>query len=78
MTRQMDRADCIMQTEMYMKATGSMIKLTEKGCIVILTVPLMRENGKRTNNTDTGLRRGPIVQSIKELTMRGKSMGRGS
>lgn len=51
-TKQTGKGLFIMQTEIFIRDNGSMIKHVDKELILIKTVQNMSENGKTTNNTD--------------------------
>lgn len=49
-TKPMEKANCIMQMEIFMKVSGKMIKQMEKVFIYMQMVLNMLDNGKKTNN----------------------------
>jgi hypothetical protein len=52
-----------------------MIRPTEKECTHIQTVLFIRDNGKRTNNTDLELNIGQITQDMRGSTKMARNTG---
>ena len=64
-----------MQTEMYMMAIGSLIRLTAKARISMQTEPVTVVIGSRTNNMGRALRHGLMARAMKECTEMARKMG---
>lgn len=74
----MDLENYFMLMGMYMKECGTMIRLTVREHTNTKMEQLMRESGKRINSTVTGLSLGLMAQSIREITLKEKSMAQES
>ena len=62
--------------EIYMKVSGKMIKPMAMEVTSMLMVQPTLENGRMISNMEGESRHGPMVPSMKVLTMKGKSMER--
>jgi hypothetical protein len=63
-----------MRMEIFMKASGSMIKLMVMGHISMLTVQLTLVNGLKISNMEKELKNGQMEQNMKGTIKMGKSM----
>jgi len=62
--------DSFMRMEMFMRASGRTIKLTEMEYTPELTDPLIPDNGQKIYNTDTASKSGMMVLPTKENIFR--------
>ena len=70
----MDMELLYMLMEIFMKASGSMIKLTVMGLTSMLTVQLTQVNGSKISNMEKELKNGQMEQNMKGTIKMGKSM----
>ena len=70
----MEKEDSSTLMVMSMMANGSMIKLMGLEFIAILMEQNMKVTGKRTNNTETVLKLGLMVQNMKDNMSKVKNM----
>ena len=64
-TKQTAKEDLFMLTEMSMMANGSTIKPMDLECIAMQTELNTRDSGKTISNTETVLRHGQMVPSMR-------------
>ena len=63
-------ADSFMPMEMFMRASGGTIKLTEMEYTPELTDPLIPDSGQKIDNTDTASKSGMMALPTKENIFR--------
>ena len=74
MEKQMARVSYTTPMVTFMRATGSMIKLTDRVSTHMLTVLDIKVHGEMTSNTVSVWRLGPTTQFTKESTTKEKRM----
>ena len=70
----MEREDLFIQTEIFMRENGKMIKLM---VVVFTNIPMalnIEDNGQKTNKKEKGLRPGLMEQDMKETISKAKKM----
>ncbi len=64
-TKQMEEVDLFIQTVMFMKANGEMIKHMDRVFTTIMMVQATMDSGLRMSKRDLALRNGPMDLHIK-------------